>query len=248
MAAGALYFTEVIIREKETSNPRQSTRDIWHYGGMKALIAGLVVLGFVFGSPPAAVAENQALKRLSPTQVGIAFGRGVDVNLPDLPSSLTSGNLPLDDTRFVGLYVGRDGHTLGEASTLLDRTWFRNLRQGYAFSLLKHSGLQTNWEAGLAYTLSTPSLRLGSITTSLKVGGGFSHAFSRPSYEDGPFAEPNRRYRSQFLLLIENHWQLSQDDRWSLVFRVHHRSGVYGLIAPRNVGSNFLAVGIERRL
>ena len=87
MAAGALYFTEVIIREKETSNPRQSTRDIWHYGGMKALIAGLVVLGFVFGSPPAAVAENQALKRLSPTQVGIAFGRGVDVNLPDLPSS-----------------------------------------------------------------------------------------------------------------------------------------------------------------
>ena len=52
----------------------------------------------------------------------------------------------------------------------------------------------------------------------------------------------------QFLLLVENHWRLADSDKWSVVLRVHHRSGVYGLVAPRNVGSNFLAVGVERRL
>ena len=198
--------------------------------------------------PGMAQAADAIASKLAPTEIGLAFGRGLDVNLPDLPGKLASGNLPWDDSRFVGLYASREGRSLGQASALLDRTWFRNVRQGITGSLLKHRGLQSNWEAGLAYTLATPALRLGPVATSLKVGAGISHAFSRPSYEDGPFAEPDRRYRTQFLLLVENHWRLADSDRWSLVLRVHHRSGVYGLIAPRNVGSNFLAVGVERRV
>ena len=200
--------------------------------------------------PGAASAAEAQTPVASPpaTSIGLAFGRGLDVNLPNLPGKLASGDLPWDDSRFVGLYASREGRTLGQASALLDRTWFRNVRQGFTGSLLKHSGLQTNWEAGVAYTLATPALRLGPVATSLKVGGGYSYAFSRPSYEDGPFAEPDRRYRGQFLLLVENHWRLADSDKWSVVLRVHHRSGVYGLVAPRNVGSNFLAVGVERRL
>ena len=202
-----------------------------------------LLLGLIGYLTPVPAAADGAL----PTELGLAFGRGVDVNLPDLPGKLASGDLPWDDSRFVGLYAGRQGRTLGEASALIDRTWFRNVRQGVTASLLKHSGLQSNWEAGLAYTLTTPPLRLGAVATRLKVGGGYSYAFSRPSYEDGPFAEPDRRYRGQFLLLVENHWHLADNDRWSVVLRVHHRSGVYGLVAPRNVGSNFLAVGVERK-
>jgi hypothetical protein len=200
--------------------------------------------------PGAASAAEEQMPVANPpaTSIGLAFGRGLDVNLPDLPGKLASGSLPWDDSRFVGLYASREGSTLGEASTLLDRTWFRSIRQGRTAVLLKHSGLQTNWEAGLAYTLATPNLKLGPVATLLKVGAGFSYAFSRPSYEDGPFAEPDRRYRGQFLLLVENHWRLADSDKWSLVLRVHHRSGVYGLVAPQNVGSNFLAVGVERRL
>jgi hypothetical protein len=168
---------------------------------------------------------------------------------------LLSGFFSIAETRMMALNRYRLRHLVSTgnrgaimASALLDRTWFRNVRQGFTGSLLKHSGLQTNWEAGLAYTLATPNLKLGPVATHLKVGAGFSYAFSRPSYEDGPLAEPDRRYRGQFLLLVENHWRLADSDKWSLVLRVHHRSGVYGLIAPQNVGSNFLAVGVERRL
>lgn len=31
----------------------------------------------------------------------------------------------------------------------------------------------------------------------------------------------------------------------SVITRVHHRSGVYGLIAPQRVGSNFMVFGIR---
>lgn len=211
---------------------------------------GFLVLASV-SSVPAVAGEGDLDRRFhqeSAPFVGLAMGRGVDVNLPNLAGKLGSGDLPWDDSRFIGLYAGREGPTLGQASSLLEATWFRNLRQGFTGSVLKHSGLQQNWEAGLAYTLTTSGLRLGPVETSFKLGAGFSHAFSRPSYEDGPINEPDRRYRSQFLLLLENHWRLADSDRWSLVFRVHHRSGIYGLVAPPNVGSNFLAMGVERRL
>jgi hypothetical protein len=36
------------------------------------------------------------------------------------------------------------------------------------------------------------------------------------------------------------------DSKWSVPVRIHHRSGVYGLIAPRKVGSNFITIGLRR--
>ena len=35
------------------------------------------------------------------------------------------------------------------------------------------------------------------------------------------------------------------EQRLSVVTRIHHRSGAYGLFAPRGSGSNFLAVGLR---
>jgi hypothetical protein len=72
-----------------------------------------------------------------------------------------------------------------------------------------------------------------------------SYAFGTPVYEDGPKNEPDRHYRLQMLALFEVEWRLRDVENVSLVTRIHHRSGVYGLIAPRHVGSNFLAAGLR---
>jgi hypothetical protein len=34
-------------------------------------------------------------------------------------------------------------------------------------------------------------------------------------------------------------------DHLSITTRIHHRCGFYGVIAPRRVGSNFVAVGVR---
>ena len=182
----------------------------------------------------------------SETFLELATGHGADHNLQELPGKLLSGSIDWDETRYVGVYAGKRFSRLGEAFPVFKNTPLRNVRHGFTLTMLKHSGLQDNLEAAAAYTLTTPPVRLGFVATDLSVGAGLSYAFSRPAYEDGPLDAPERRYRGQFYLLIENEWLLPKHEQWRLVFRVHHRSGVYGVIAPRNVGSNVLGMGIRR--
>ena len=189
-----------------------------------------------------AMAEDSSGERF----IELAIGHGADHNLQELPGEIVAGSINWDATHYVGIYSGKQFSSLGNTFPFLANTLLSGVQQGYTLSVLKHSGLQDNLEAAAAYTLTTPALRLGPIATNLSVGAGFSYAFSRPSYEDGPIGTPDRRYRGQFCLLIENEWRLRQHEQWRLVFRVHHRSGVYGVIAPRNVGSNFLGLGIRR--
>ena len=92
--------------------------------------------------------------------------------------------------------------------------------------------MQDNAEVGAAYTLHTPDLELGAAGVNFATGVGLSYALGTPSYEDGPLNDPARRYRLQLLLLFDLEWKLRGYGDWSLVTRVHHRSGVYGLIAP----------------
>jgi hypothetical protein len=46
-------------------------------------------------------------------------------------------------------------------------------------------------------------------------------------------------------MLFDMAWKIRTGKHFSLVTRVHHRSGAYGLIAPPRVGSNFLALGVN---
>ena len=113
--------------------------------------------------------------------------------------------------------------------------------------LLQHRGRQDNVELGAAYMLRTPDLALAQLRVNVGGGLGLSHAFGTPSYEDGPKSDPAKRYHTQLLVLLEAEWSLASLPDWSLVTRIHHRSGAYGLIAPRFVGSNFVVAGVRYR-
>lgn len=111
--------------------------------------------------------------------------------------------------------------------------------------LVQHRGLQGNAEIGAAYMLRTSDLQMGALGVNFGAGVGLSYALGNPSYEDGSTLDPGRRYRLQLLALFELEWRMRGFEDISVVTRVHHRSGVYGLIAPQGVGSNFLALGVR---
>lgn len=179
--------------------------------------------------------------------VSVYAGQGADHNLIELPGRILSRDLDWDKTYFAALGFGKDRGTLGESIVSFRDTPFASIRHGYETVLVKHSGLQSNAEVGAAYKLKTADLQLGELGVSLGAGAGLSYALGRPSYEDGPDNDPARRFRLQLLALFDLEWRIAGVDNLSVITRVHHRSGVFGVIAPRHVGSNFLAVGVRRK-
>jgi hypothetical protein len=179
--------------------------------------------------------------------VSLYWGRGVDLNLQEIPGAIFSGDWNEEPSYFWGLGVGKTLNTLGGSFQAARDTPFADIKHGYEVIYLQHRGRQTNSELSAAYLLRTPDLELSALRVNFAAGAGLSHAFGTPTYEDGPVNDPSRRYRTQFLMLFEFEWGLASVPALTLVTRIHHRSGIFGVIAPRRVGSNFSVVGLRYR-
>ncbi|MBW4576073.1 MAG: hypothetical protein KME08_12400 [Aphanothece sp. CMT-3BRIN-NPC111] len=83
------------------------------------------------------------------------------------------------------------------------------------------------------------------LNTSLAVGDGLSYVTQLPGVEaerpEGFFAKSNLLN----YLLIEATFSLPKNPSWSLVLRLNHRSGIYGLFNGARDGSNNYALGIR---
>ncbi len=179
--------------------------------------------------------------------VTVYGGQGVDHNLRQIPEMILGSNIDWDKTYFAGVGLTKTGPKLGRSVDRLQATSMAELIQGFELLMLMHHGLQRNAELGAAYLLRTPDLRMGLLGVNLAAGTGLSYATGKPTYEDGPRDDLERRYRLQLLLLFELEWRLRNVDRLTLATRIHHRSGVFGLIAPAHVGSNFITMGLRYR-
>lgn len=195
-------------------------------------------------SASAAVANEAVVEPLFDS-ISVFKGQGADHNLKEVPGAILSGNVLWESSYFTAVGVAKANKTLGQVSEYLQESPLASLRQGYELVLLQHHGLQHNAEVGAVYSLQSPDLFVGRLGVNFKVGVGISYALGTPSYEDGAKEEPEKRYNTQQLLLFDLEWHILGVDDLSFVTRVHHRSGVYGLVAPRHVGSNFLAAGIR---
>jgi len=78
------------------------------------------------------------------------------------------------------------------------------------------------------------------LDTSLAIGEGFSYytEVSAIELEEDPDAQKLLNY-----LLLEATFGLPKYPRWDLSLRIHHRSGVFGLVGE--AGANFLCAGIR---
>ena len=179
--------------------------------------------------------------------VSVYTAQGVDLNLREVPGALVGQGWNRESSYFTGVGLGKTVGTLGGSIGPLRSTLVENVQHGYELVLLQHRGRQTVQELGAAYMLRSPNLEVAQLRVNVSGGLGLSHTFGTPSYEDGPKDDPARRYRTQLLILLEAEWSLASLPDWSLVTRIHHRSGAYGLIAPRQVGSNFIVAGVRYR-
>lgn len=174
-------------------------------------------------------------------------GRGVDANLIGLPKQILGGEIKWEPSYFTAVSYTKPSSLPDWLVGTLGGIGVVNPTAAVEVIGVQHRGRQTNSELDVAFLLRTGFGHLGPARFRASFGLGLSYAFGTPSYEDGPVADPSRRYRFQNYNAFELEAGLAQFPRTSLVARVHHRSGLYGLIAPRQVGSNFLTVGVRHR-
>lgn len=107
----------------------------------------------------------------------------------------------------------------------------------------KHFGDQDHWEFnGLVVARWLPFPWDHVIDTSFAMGEGLSYATETPELEARHHDET-----SQFLdyLMFEFAFSLPSVPEWSLITRIHHRSGAYGLFNGVHGASNAWGVGLR---
>lgn len=171
-----------------------------------------------------------------------------EFNLPAFPLRLATLDIPLRDAFFVGA---------GFAYVLVPNFDFpfglftaSGCDLEIEAQVLQHFGSQRHAEVSTALVIRTGNATLfDTIDLNFAFGEGLSWALAKPRYEKGPEGrrgDDSRHFQNH--LMFELEFTLRSVPRTHLVLRLHHRSGVYGLISPQRTGSNFLGIGLRNSL
>jgi hypothetical protein len=114
--------------------------------------------------------------------------------------------------------------------------------------VLKHFDQQDHWEiAGGAFARTGQIPLFLDLELNLAAGAGLSYALSDANLEIGDGGQRGvDTYRLQIYLAFETELVHGAVPGWSLVGRIHHRSGGYGLLTEQGSGSNFIGLGLRR--
>lgn len=147
-------------------------------------------------------------------------------------------HIPLVQAYFVRSYLAGVAVS-SELATFLEHLTLEGELQG-----VQHFGKQGNSEFnalfGLRWRLPWPE----NLLVGLAVGEGVSYATHIPAIE----RERGTTYsRILNYIYYELELGLNRSHPWSLVKRIHHRSGVSGLYCGASKGSNFVTLGLRYR-
>ena len=178
---------------------------------------------------PAAAGEGSASTEDMPSAIVVFGGLMTDNTWED---ALVPWDLDYRDSTLVGLAVS---HGIGRS----DR------RFGFEIEgqVVRHFGDQDHWEFNFPIVGRWKAFPWdGVVDTSLAFGIGPSYASEKPK------VEVTNKGDSQRLLV---YWMAEievgpPDKGWSAIFRIHHRSGAFGLVADEG-GSNAIVIGFRQR-
>jgi hypothetical protein len=83
------------------------------------------------------------------------------------------------------------------------------------------------------------------IRTTFGLGGGFSYATPIPEIEKNPNDAEGHYNNLMHFIAVEATFALPQHDDWQLVYRLHHRSGIFGLLQADNEGNTAVEIGLR---
>jgi hypothetical protein len=115
--------------------------------------------------------------------------------------------------------------------------------------VVRHFGDQTHWEfnaAWLARWMRFPWDRY--VDTRAALGVGVSWATEIPVVEPRAKLDTGESRRFLGYVAVEIELAPSRDSDWSGFARLHHRSDAFGLFHDERGGSNFITLGLRRRL
>jgi hypothetical protein len=140
-----------------------------------------------------------------------------------------------------------DSHFIGG---VLNRQMFR-FWDYFIFELegqtIRHFGKQDHWEFNGLFLVRFDDFPWDRIVdTSFSVGDGLSYATEVPIIEEENHTNNGSTELLNYLM-FEIAFTAPSYPEWSLVARVHHRSGVFGLFDGVHGGSNFLALGLRHK-
>ncbi|MDF2810762.1 MAG: hypothetical protein K0S56_1793 [Microvirga sp.] len=169
--------------------------------------------------------------------------RWANTDLLDVPERSFAGDLTFEDSNFLGAGITRV--IVPSFAIPLPGTdfAFRGNRIELEGQVVRHFGDQTHWEGTLALMFRTGQIPLfGGLSVNIAFGEGLSYASERPRLEGSFRVEPSR-----FLNYLALEAEFSHASLPGVYFvpRIHHRSGIFGVIAPRESGSNFIGAGIR---
>ena len=83
------------------------------------------------------------------------------------------------------------------------------------------------------------------VHTTIAMNTGFSYSFKETAFEAAEGRADGTR-RLLHYLAPEITFSHPKHRDWELVFRLHHRSGIYGLLGCGSCGTNFVTVGVRK--
>ena len=197
--------------------------------------------------------DRQRLRHRSPACVWLAAGLFVSCADPgehaltsyvgtysmnSLPEEiLPLRSIQLEDSHLVALTYSEPFH----------RFWEQAGAWEWEVQAVKHWGLQDHWEFNALLALRWSRFPWSDdLRTSFAVGDGLSWATEVPPLE---LEEHEEETAAQLLnyLMLELTLGLPSQESWDFVFRIHHRSGVFGVFDGVDGGSNVLAIGLKWR-
>ena len=204
-----------------------------------ALVLASVLIGTMLVSLPAAAQEPAAKERAA--EEATVETKSANPWYITMVGGVYSGSQLLEIPASLKL---KDSYTFGVSVSKQFAEWTRYMRLEGELQVLKHFGDQDNWEFTGSVNLRWvvfPWNRY--VETSIALGEGLSWATEIPALEK---ADPTNSSNSQLLnyILLEVTFAIPESP-WSLVTRIHHRSGVWGLFG--HSGSNILEAGIRYR-
>jgi len=106
----------------------------------------------------------------------------------------------------------------------------------------QHSGKQANQEIGLALILRSRFALSDNLTVGIAAGDGPSYASTTPKIETD-----NSETTSRLLNLLLTEATVGfKKEKVEVFFRIHHRSGIFGLVnGIEKGGSNFHTIGVR---
>lgn len=150
--------------------------------------------------------------------------------------NIVRANVPsFDPNPFAAVSVGKNVWDIGRYASLeLEAQTGKHFEMGNAYQL--------NGLVGFRWSL-LPWDRF--VKSSFLFANGLSYATEIPSIERSAGTGLSKLL---YAISLEFEFLIPGSEDWGVVIRLHHRSGIFGLMTQANQGSNFLCLGVRYRL